>query len=301
MRKAAKELLNQALGASSQATYKRAWGKFSSFAQVNQLKQKFPIDTNSLFLFVVHLQSAGYAPATISSYVSALSYLHKIANRPDPAAAFIVKKSLQTVQKLNPTMDKRLPITEEILQVMISKIHIVFPNSYQQRLYNSMFLLAFNAFLRVGEITDSEHNLWLSDIEQTKEGFDIRFRTAKHAAGKEQQVSVHTSSCGKMCPVIALNNYLRLRGKQAGPLYLSYGKPLSRHEFVKSLKCVLTVAGIPSDRFNSHSFRIGAATSCAEKGATDVQIRKLGRWKSDAFKRYIRTANPLQSRAGTSS
>ena len=34
--------------------------------------------------------------------------------------------------------------------------------------------------------------------------------------------------------------------------------------------------------------KIGAASLAAEKGLSDAQIRHLGRWKSDAFKLYIR-------------
>ena len=96
------------------------------------------------------------------------------------------------------------------------------------------------------------------------------------------------------CPVHALSEYMSYRGKNPGPLFLWRGKPLSRKDFVSSLKLLLSIAGIPNERFNSHSFRIVAATSCAAKGASDAQIRQLGRWHSDAFKRYIRSPNPLQ-------
>ena len=96
------------------------------------------------------------------------------------------------------------------------------------------------------------------------------------------------------CPVYALSEYMSYRGKNPRPLFLWRWKPLSRKDFVSSLKLLLSIAGIPNERFNSHSFRIGAATSCAVKGVSDAQIRQLGHWHSDAFKRYIRSPNPLQ-------
>ena len=34
---------------------------------------------------------------------------------------------------------------------------------------------------------------------------------------------------------------------------------------------------------------IGAATFAAECGFSDAQIRSMGRWKSDAFRKYIRS------------
>ena len=39
--------------------------------------------------------------------------------------------------------------------------------------------------------------------------------------------------------------------------------------------------------FNSHSLRIGAAKDAAKKGVTAYIIKSLGRWRSNAFKRYI--------------
>ena len=96
------------------------------------------------------------------------------------------------------------------------------------------------------------------------------------------------SMTGEMyCPVYGLSEYMSYQGKNPGPLFLWRGKPLSRKDFVSSLKLLLSIAGIPNERFNSHSFRIGAATSCAAKGASDAQIRQLGRWHSDAGIRML--------------
>ena len=44
-----------------------------------------------------------------------------------------------------------------------------------------------------------------------------------------------------------------------------------------------------STRYKGHSFRIGAATFAAECGFSDAQIRLMGRWQSDAFRKYIRS------------
>ena len=46
---------------------------------------------------------------------------------------------------------------------------------------------------------------------------------------------------------------------------------------------------VDSSRYKSHSFRIGGACHAAEKGYSDAQIRALGRWKSYAFKVYLRS------------
>jgi len=49
-------------------------------------------------------------------------------------------------------------------------------------------------------------------------------------------------------------------------------KPVTHFSFQKYLKSVLQLSGIPVNNFSSHSFRIRAATSAAQKGLSQQQI-----------------------------
>ena len=49
----------------------------------------------------------------------------------------------------------------------------------------------------------------------------------------------------------------------------------------------LREAGIDSKGYNTHSFLIGVATTANEKGISDVNIKMLGRWKSNAYQQYV--------------
>ena len=83
--------------------------------------------------------------------------------------------------------------------------------------------------------------------------------------------------------------YLKVRGKVPGPLFCSQdGQPVLRSQFTSELNTVLSFCGLNPALYKGHSFRIGAATSAAERGLSDAQIRQLGRWKSNAFHKYIR-------------
>jgi hypothetical protein len=101
---------------------------------------------------------------------------------------------------------------------------------------------------------------------------------------------------GPLCPVAiaAMDNMITLRARRVGRalnsaehLFMLDGQPLSYECLSKEL-CRLSLAiGINGARFSGHSFRIGAATSALMAGVPDVVIQHLGRWKSDAFKRYV--------------
>ena len=93
-----------------------------------------------------------------------------------------------------------------------------------------------------------------------------------------------------VCPVKAVLPYLATRGNTPGSLFSSEnGTPLTRVQFKTLLSATLKRAGLDDTKYNTHSFRIGAATSAKMAGITDLHIQKLGRWKSLAYQSYIRT------------
>ena len=51
----------------------------------------------------------------------------------------------------------------------------------------------------------------------------------------------------------------------------------------------MQTAGLDAHAFSGHSLRIGAATTAAAAGLPDWLIKAMGRWKSDAYLRYVRT------------
>ena len=72
-------------------------------------------------------------------------------------------------------------------------------------------------------------------------------------------------------------------------LFRTYdGHAVSRKLFTDYLALIFRVCGLDPTKYKGHSFRIGAATFAAECGFSDAQIRSMGRWKSDAFRKYIR-------------
>ena len=92
-----------------------------------------------------------------------------------------------------------------------------------------------------------------------------------------------------VCPVSLLLTYLNLRDNFPGPLFCwPDASPISRSFFTSALTAALNFCNLDVSTYKSHSFRIGAASWAAAKGFSDAQIRRFGRWNSNAFLRYIR-------------
>ena len=88
--------------------------------------------------------------------------------------------------------------------------------------------------------------------------------------------------------------YLVVRGSQPGALFIERdGTTLTRRLFSKALKEIFDELHLNYGAFNTHSFRIGAATTANQVGMSDINIKTLGRWKSNAYQSYIH-ANPQQ-------
>ncbi|CAC5361064.1 unnamed protein product [Mytilus coruscus] len=92
-----------------------------------------------------------------------------------------------------------------------------------------------------------------------------------------------------VCPVHLLRTYFNARSKSIGPAFILFcGNYVTRYQFNAVLKKVLNVADILLANFQSHSFRIGAASQSSKMGFSDDEIQNFGRWESKAYKAYIR-------------
>ena len=87
------------------------------------------------------------------TYVSALGYIHKMADIHDPTSSFLIKQILKGYQSTSSTFDVRLPITHPVLVKLIQAFEHVCSSAYEVKLLAAMCSLAFYSFLRLGEIT----------------------------------------------------------------------------------------------------------------------------------------------------
>ncbi len=90
------------------------------------------------------------------------------------------------------------------------------------------------------------------------------------------------------CPIKLLLDYLALCGRQVGAIFMTQTEALvTRDVFTSQLSEAIRLCGLDPSRYKGHTFRIGTASHAAEQGMSDSQIRIVGRWKSNAFQKYI--------------
>ena len=283
-------MLLSALSPQSTAAYKRAWSHFSEFTNIYKLSDAIPISVPTIALFIAYLVSKSFASSTISSYLSAVGYVHKLNGFGDPADNFIIRKIITACHKQHPSIDSRLPITKLLLHKLVHALKFTTTSNFELVVYRAMFCMAFHAFLRIGEMTgQTENTIQLEQITLNANEFIIRFTNFKHSSGVPFHLTVKCQSEEQICAVHHIKNFIQLRGRTEGPLFaFPPAKAISRSAFNTNLRRAIIFCGLDPSRFKSHSFRIGACTEYVAAGASDSQIRQLGRWKSDAFKKYIR-------------
>ncbi len=113
----------------------------------------------------------------------------------------------------------------------------------------------------------------------------MQLHSYKHSKCPPPPIIIHCSND----IICKFKNFIDMRGSASGPMFCNpSGHAIKRAEFVSHLKFQLGELGLNQVLYNSHSFRIGKATDMHKKGFSDSQIASVGRWSSQAYKKYIK-------------
>lgn len=259
-----------------------------------------PASINQVQLFLAYLFWSGLQPSTLLNYLSAISYYHKMLDLKDPTHTFPVQSFIQGAKALSPKPNQLEPVTLNVLRTLLESLATLGISSYNKSLFHAMMTLAYWGCFRIGELASSTHDRHTITRNQILVKYDrltgsptsvqVAFKSYKHSKGNTPTINIHKHSDRLLCPVRALLNYLDKRPNFANrPLFISLlGPTITRSHFVQILKQALIPTPFRHARINSHSFRVGRTTDLAMSGASDEYIRQVGRWKSNAFRKYVR-------------
>jgi len=165
----------------------------------------------------------------------------------------------------------------------------------------AILLLGFVGALRRSELVA----LNFSDVRFDDRGATLTIRRSKtDQHGKSAVVPVPKGANPETCPVEALRAWVAAAEITSGKLlrsinrYGRVGPSLSARFIAETVKRLATRAKLKNvERLSAHSLRAGAATHAAKTGAARESIKRLGRWKSDVYERYIRFETPWEDAA----
>lgn len=256
-----------------------------------------PALLSQISLFIIHLANTGITTSTIRTYLSAISFVHKMQNLQDPTTAFIISKTLQGIKNLHTSTSlPRLPITKDILHTLLRTLPYAVPSQQDHTLWRAIFLFTYHACLRAGEVTLSRNPANVLKFHQVvlhNTHFTIQFYNYKHSQHATPLLTIQAQPPGSPCPVQALRQYISVRGSYPAQLFINTDRtPVTIQQFTIVLRNAVAIASLPN-RFTTHSFRVGKATQMASDGQPDHLIRRAGRWKSSAYQGYLRPENVI--------
>lgn len=294
-------ILGASLADSSKTSYLRLWNQFQEYWSLRNCNPSLPIAPWHIVNYLTSLFDKGYAPSTIASHASAIGFVHKLLGFTDPMDSFIVKKCIKGVVKLGAKPDTRLSITLPILHRLVQALPKVIVRVNEQILLLAIFTTVYGLFLRMGEVclqtgSNVVHLIQRADVTFQKVnekliGMSVLMHHFKH---KQQSSAVslyikQNENHPEICPVLVVNRYLQVHTHRTGPLFQFLdGSPVSYNYVTAKLKLLLVFLGLDPNRYKPHSFRIGAATAAIQSGYSDDEVRRMGRWHSDALQNYIR-------------
>ena len=284
LRSQADHIMDQALAPSTRKTYKRSMNLFQSFAASIGKTFRQCLEAKNAELWLTHLSSRGLNHTTIRSHLSAIKHhciRYDIPHGLDSQRIHLLLKGLAK-RSARPAIPTAAITTHHMKLLKKASKSLLSKKKHYQ--FMAIMAVAFYGFLRPSEYctTLSDHHLKWDDVQFSKKKRKVRLtlKSYKHSINKS---TINLNSARVCCPVYWLKRY-----RQMFTTY--HGEPLfdiSAKDFRTTLRNLCEVAKIKS-KLTPHSFRHRGASWASKQGWPDARIRAHGRWKSDAYKRYVR-------------
>jgi len=256
-----------------------------------------PVEVEIIAQHIYHLWTSGMKTATIRSHLAAISFFHNIGKVHDPCKSPYIKQIVKGMERTcsiqSPSM---LPINIHMLHELIHVLPRVIHDKYDYIMYKAIFIFSYYFCLRAGEAVISntdKHTIRINQLTIQNEApntkVTVHFKSYKHCVNPNSSFSLSAAPNAVICPVQIIKDYLKFRPNCTDYLFLHRdGKPVYRTCYSRILKACVSYIGKDVARYNTHSIRIGRATDLAMAGTPVHLIKETGRWKSDAYLKYIR-------------
>ena len=306
---------NHSLAKKTWSSYKTAMKHLDTCQEETGRSFSLPMSSNDILLFTSWLLvRRGVRAATADCYLSAIRQVHIVKGHAIPTMRpEVVKSVLKGGRNQNVIKDRavgrptRLPVTPSMMKLIKKELSNMEIPIQRKRLIWLICSLNFFGGFRIHETLsrterefDPAFTLLARDVElkevkvgnETEELLQLRLKSPKEdRVGASTFIDVYQTG-GQLCPIRAYKKWKETnppRDPDLPAFRKEDGTPLTGRKLNEILKtCLAPYIKQEEGHVSSHSFRSGMASLMATLGYTDLQIKAMGRWSSNAFEAYIK-------------
>lgn len=270
--------------------YAGDWKRFSAWCALHQL-DSLPAPVEALVGFLTELADAGKKYATIERHAAAIAKAHELAGVESPTADKKIKVLLKGIAREIKTRQKQAPaFSLDSFKRTIRSIDVSVPAGLRNR---ALLLLGFTGAFRRSEL----EALNIEDLAFDDDGLVVTLPQSKtNQLGQAEEKAIFYSPDSALCPIRCLQAWLRILGRNEGPVFVSLRKNnqvTARRMTTKYTN--LIVQQYLGAKFTAHSLRASFVTVSKLNGADDSKVMNQTKHKTSAMiRRYTRLDNVRQ-------
>ena len=282
--------------------YKCDINDFGLFCVKNGFKS-LPTEPKIVSLYLTYLSTKEVKMSTLKRRLVSIGVIHKLKGHYlDTKHPSIIENIMGIKRRKGSYQKGKKPLLINNLKALIKAINRLNINPITKFRDRTIVLIGFSGGFRRNEIVSLNYD----DIEFVSEGLKIILRKSKtDQYGEGSMKGLPYFDNPVYCPVISLQNWLKISKINSGPLFRRFSKGskltekrLTDQTVALIIKKYLQLAGIDSKNYSGHSLRSGFATSAAESGAEERTIMAMtGHKSTEMVRRYIREANLFKNNA----
>lgn len=287
-----------AQASNTRASYLCDWRVFTRFCD-SAGRCPLPAEMETVILYLTAIMAQGRRISTAMRHLSGIQDAHRRAGLRfdrEPAQAY-----LDAAQRLH----NELPRAKRALSVAeLRRMCRTEPAGACGLRNRSILTLGFSSALRRSNLVA----LTLEDVEFVSQGLVIRVRREKQdQEGRGRTMGVARGKSIDTCPVQTLYEWLRIRGRQPGPVYTAvtphgrvHIRPLAAARVCAIVKAAAKRIGLDENAIGAHSLRAGFVTAAVEAGVGEFVIaEQTGHRSLDTLRRYFRRRDVFCSNASS--
>ncbi|MGL5264071.1 MAG: tyrosine-type recombinase/integrase [Candidatus Rhabdochlamydia sp.] len=320
----AKEFFDRSKADNTKKSYQSDWEDFEEWCQLNGFRS-MPADVQTVVRYLTDRASHSWTrmvgkrkgrgknmtivdiPVTfqplktssIERRLSAISKAHQYAGHLfDRKNVFLVDFLKGIKREKGSAQDQKTAVLTDDIKAMTQSLFGVC--GIRDR---AIILLGFTAALRRSEIV----SLQISDLLETKEGFEVIVRFSKTDQEGEGKIKTVPYGSHQSCPVFAIKTWLDELNKAGitdGPLF----RAIDRYGHIRHKRmCDASIALIvkrndhikgKADKFGGHSLRAGFCTQAALNNVPDsIAMLQSGHKDANMYRKYVRVADRWKNSA----